>query len=84
MGHVVGTDTGAPDTGVDSGPVALVPCTTAGQTGCVQCQGNSNNLCSPTEALIVQQDIKKGLATAAGPGSRRDTWRLALCEAQLD
>jgi hypothetical protein len=62
-----GTDTGAPDSGVDSGPVVLLPCTTAGQTNCVQCQGNSNNLCSPTEALLVQQDINKGLATAAGP-----------------
>ncbi len=45
----------------------LAPCTTAGQTGCVQCNGNSNNLCSPTEAAFVAHDIAKGKATVAGP-----------------
>ncbi len=44
----------------------LLPCTTAGQTGCVQCQGSTGGLCTPTEAALVQQDITKGLATAPG------------------
>jgi hypothetical protein len=44
----------------------LQPCTTAGQTGCVQCQGSTGGVCTPTEAALVQQDITKGLATAAG------------------
>jgi len=51
----------------DSGG-GLVPCTTAGQQGCVQCAGNSlGNLCTPTEALIVEYDIRKGFVTAPGP-----------------
>ena len=73
-------DTGVADTGaVDSGPAdtgtveagPLVPCTTSGQTNCVQCNGNASNLCSPTEAAIVQHDITTGAATAPGaaPGS---------------
>jgi hypothetical protein len=44
----------------------LAPCTT-GTAGCVQCQGNSSNLCSPTEAAFVAHDIAKGKATAPGP-----------------
>jgi hypothetical protein len=47
------------------GPIA--PCTTAGQTGCVQCQGNASGVCSPTEALFVAHDVAIGKATAAGP-----------------
>jgi hypothetical protein len=45
----------------------LGPCTIAGQVGCVQCNGNSDNLCTPTEADFVQLDITTGLATAPGP-----------------
>lgn len=52
----------------------LVPCTTAGVTGCVQCTGNASDtgggaipLCTPTEAQLVASDIKKGLITTAGP-----------------
>jgi hypothetical protein len=59
------TGTGTPDTGTGGGPLA--PCTTAGQTNCVQCQGNNSGLCTATEALFVQHDIDKGIATAAGP-----------------
>ncbi|MGO8998831.1 MAG: hypothetical protein ACLQVI_36365 [Polyangiaceae bacterium] len=44
----------------------LVPCTTAGQTGCVACQGSTGGVCTPTEATLVQLDINKGFATAAG------------------
>jgi hypothetical protein len=62
-------DTGADspaDTGQD-GPPGLLPCTVAGQTDCVQCQGNATNLCSPTEAAFVQHDIDTHVATTAGP-----------------
>ena len=47
-------------------PAALAPCTTAGQTNCVACQGSTGGLCTATEAALVQHDITKGLATAAG------------------
>jgi hypothetical protein len=78
-----GTDTGA-ETSADAGTTdsgggteaaagPLVPCTTAGQTNCVSCGGNSlttgplaNGLCTPTEAYFVQHDINRGVATAAG------------------
>jgi hypothetical protein len=56
---------------VDSGG-PLAPCTAKQPTGCVECQGNSfppspTTLCTPTEAALVQHDIQRGLATAAGP-----------------
>jgi hypothetical protein len=58
----------APEAPHDAGPT-LSPCTTVGQTGCVQCQHNAagNGVCTPTEAAIVQHDIDVGLATAPGP-----------------
>jgi hypothetical protein len=56
--------------GGDAGP-SLVPCTTAGQTQCVSCQGNAadggaGGLCTPTEALLVELDIARGSVTDAG------------------
>jgi hypothetical protein len=45
----------------------ILPCTTAGQAGCVQCQGNASGVCSPTEASLVAKDVATGKATAAGP-----------------
>jgi hypothetical protein len=45
----------------------ILPCTTAGQTGCVQCQGSTGGICSSTEAALVAKDVAKGKATAAGP-----------------
>lgn len=51
-------DAGPPDTGAQ----APVPCTAAGQTGCVACSGNANGVCSATEALLVQHDINAGAA----------------------
>jgi hypothetical protein len=62
-----GSDTTA-DSGVDAGspdaapPPPPVPCTAAGQTGCVACSGNTDGVCSPSEALFVQQDINAGSA----------------------
>jgi hypothetical protein len=52
--------------------VLLHPCTTVGDTNCVQCQlndtaPNANKTCTPTEAKIVAYDIKQGQATAPGP-----------------
>ncbi len=62
----------------------IQPCTAAGQTGCVQCQGNSNGVCSATEALLVAQDVKKGLATAAGPDPASSCYSCLLNGGCLD
>jgi hypothetical protein len=77
---VVDASDAAPDAAVDAsaadaseGGGSLVPCTVAGQQGCVQCQGNltgtgaNGGLCSQTDALFVSYDIRKGFATAPGP-----------------
>lgn len=74
-----GSDAAPADTGTDAPPDTgstgggLAPCTTAGQTNCVKCGGNSkttgplaNGLCTPTQAAFVQHDIAKGIATAPG------------------
>jgi hypothetical protein len=47
--------------------ILLKPCTTPGQTGCVSCPGNTTGTCTATEALFVQRDIDKNIAT--GPGA---------------
>jgi hypothetical protein len=61
----------AADTGMgkdaSEGGGSLVPCTTAGQTNCVQCNGWSDGVCTPTEAIVVQFDIDHGHVTAPGP-----------------
>jgi hypothetical protein len=57
------------DTGGDAADASdgsgLAPCTTQGQTGCVQCDMGTagDGVCTPTEALIVERDIAKGLVT---------------------
>lgn len=53
------------DAGVETGS-GLVPCTTAGQTSCVPCDGNTSNLCTPTEVVIVNRDIAKGYVADGG------------------
>ena len=66
-----------PDAGADAALTGLQPCTAAGQTDCVACEGNavgaenSGGICTPTEAVLVQFDIQQGLANDAGasPGS---------------
>jgi hypothetical protein len=71
-GHDAGADSTAPDAGHDAGTSTLVPCTTTGQGNCVKCQGSetgvgaNGGICTPTEAMFVQQDIDKGIATTAG------------------
>lgn len=71
-------DTGAGDAVVDGGGQhvseagGLVPCTVAGQTDCVECDGNATGmgsnggLCEPAEAIFVQLDIDNGTVTAPG------------------
>ncbi len=46
---------------------AIPPCTQSGQTGCIECQGNGNDLCTTTEGLFVSDDVAKGMATSPGP-----------------
>jgi hypothetical protein len=56
----------ASDSGGNGGG-SLLPCTSAGQTNCVECQSSTGSICSKTEALFVQLDINSGAATKAGP-----------------
>jgi hypothetical protein len=46
---------------------AIPACTVAGQTGCIECQGNGNDLCTATENQLVAHDVAVGKATAPGP-----------------
>ena len=78
-----GIDAGGADTGTDAGS-PLVPCTTAGQTGCVQCDNSAGNLCSPTEAALVARDIAKGYATAPGPEPSSACYECLAQAGQLD
>jgi hypothetical protein len=50
-----------PEAGSGDDGGGLKPCTAAGQTSCVPCDGNTTGLCTPTEAMFVQHDIDKGL-----------------------
>jgi hypothetical protein len=56
-----GTPEGSAPDGGDSG-APPVPCTTQGQTDCVQCFATAagDGVCTGTEALIVDRDIAKG------------------------
>jgi hypothetical protein len=66
------------------GPVVLLPCTTAGQTNCVQCTGSANApLCTPTEAQIVQSDINKKL-DVAGPAATGSCYQCLNAKGCLD
>ncbi len=92
----VGVDAGQKvDAGVDAGhgQNALAPCTTAGQANCVQCQynngaegtaPNASQLCTPTEAALVQHDITTGQATAAGPDPDSSCYACAALSGCLD
>jgi hypothetical protein len=54
---------GPSDTGVAE--AGVVPCTSSGQTGCVQCNGDpGQTVCTPTEAVIVERDISKGFLSS--------------------
>jgi hypothetical protein len=45
--------------GAPPGPCLTFPCGACGPNS-VQCTGSNNNVCTPSEALIVQRDISKG------------------------
>jgi hypothetical protein len=73
--------------------IGLQPCTTAGQTNCVQCQfndgaggpmPNTTKTCTPTEAQIVAYDIKQGKVTAPGPDSPDSCYTCLAGSACLD
>jgi hypothetical protein len=69
-GADVTSDTGAGEAGgQEAGGSSLVPCTTAGQTNCIACDQNASNLCTGTDAVIVQRDIEKGLTTGGKPSA---------------
>jgi hypothetical protein len=55
------------ESGTDGG--SGVPCTAAGQTNCVKCDQSiaGNNVCTPTEALVVERDIAKGFISGSRP-----------------
>lgn len=55
------------EAGLEAG--SLVPCTTAGQTGCVQCDQTTagDGVCTATEAIIVSWDISKGNISGGVP-----------------
>jgi hypothetical protein len=95
-GNDAGTDAGGSDAGHDAsvadagsdsgsdGGSPLVPCTTAGQTNCVQCDNSAGNLCTKTEAAIVARDIAKGYVTAAGPEPATACYECLAQASQLD
>jgi hypothetical protein len=62
----------------------IPPCTAAGQTGCVQCQGNANGICTATEAAFVAYDVAKGVATQAGPDPTAGCYTCLLNGSCLD
>jgi hypothetical protein len=49
--------------------VGGVPADASGNTTCVQCDQNTNKICTPTEAVIVQRDQIKGLTSSTLPSS---------------
>jgi hypothetical protein len=81
------------DSGTDAAGGALAPCTRAGQSNCVQCQynngasgtfPNADQVCTPTEAALVQHDIASGLATTAGADPNGSCYQCAALSGCLD
>jgi hypothetical protein len=78
-------DSNAPvDAGSDGKSPALAPCTTASQTDCVQCQGSTGGVCTPTEAAFVQYDITQGYATAPGADGPNACYTCLVSKLGLD
>jgi hypothetical protein len=86
-------DTGSPvvDSGVEAeaGPVALHPCTVAGDTTCVQCQFNTtapkaDRTCTPTESAIVANDITRGHSTVPGASGANSCYTCLAFNGCLD
>lgn len=77
-------DAGVPDATPDTGPEeagggdagggggTLAPCTSASQTNCAQCSGNTSGVCTDEEAYFVEKDIAAGRVTASGAISLTD------------
>jgi hypothetical protein len=91
-GSDAGSDAGS-GSDAGGGQGTLVPCTTAGQTGCVQCQfnngadgtlPNASSLCTPTEAALVTHDIAAGTASVAGPDPDGSCYQCAALSGCLD
>jgi hypothetical protein len=89
------TATGACTSGVNTGTLkdtlgnfccsALTACTTAGQTNCVQCSlSTTGPTCTPTEAQFVNNDIAKGLDTAAGPAATGSCYQCLTAKGCID
>jgi hypothetical protein len=76
-------DSGHADASGDGGS-SFGPCTSASQTGCVICNGNTNGACTPTEALIVQYDIDRGFATSAGDDPAASCYACLLSNGCID
>jgi hypothetical protein len=69
-GSPVDSGDGAADAGPEAGDAGsdaptLVPCTVAGQTGCVQCGFSNGGVCTPTEAAFVERDIRNHISGLA-------------------
>jgi hypothetical protein len=94
-----GVEAGSPDAGehdasvvdaaVDSGGEGgstqpLVPCTTAGQTNCVECDQNVNKLCTATEAIIVTRDIEEGFVHSDGTLTAGSCYECSITNGILD
>jgi hypothetical protein len=78
-------DSSAPaEAGADGNSPALVPCTAASQTDCVQCQGSTGGVCTPTEAAFVQYDITQGYATAPGADGPNACYTCLISKLALD
>jgi hypothetical protein len=78
---------GAPDVGSDTGSGGgLVPCTTPGQTNCIHCDGNAmhGNVCTPTEALIVERDVAKGFISGNVPDMATSCYECLVTSACID
>jgi hypothetical protein len=79
-----GAATDAADAAADSG--GLAPCTTAGQTGCVQCDQTmaGNGVCTATEAIIVSWDIARGYLTGDVPDPIASCYECLVTSACID
>jgi hypothetical protein len=59
-------------------------CTTAGQTNCISCSGQTGGTCSATDAIFVQIDINQGVATTAGADPAGSCYACLLSGSCLD
>jgi hypothetical protein len=72
-----GSDAGTADAGAPTACTSA-PCAATG-TNSVQCHGNANGVCTPTEALIVAHDIDAGLIHGEDAGANAGQLLGASC-----